>query len=84
MKEVIGKSKLIHSTLPPKFVINKNVIFEEKHITNAFSNFFINIGPKLADYIPAATRSFESYDQNANETKEESINELNDTFFPSR
>ena len=46
MKEVIGKSKLIHSTLPPKIVINKNVIFEEKHITNAFSSFFINIGPK--------------------------------------
>ena len=55
-----GKSKLIHSTLPRKSVINKNVIFEEKHIGNAINNFFINIGPKLADYIPTTTRSFES------------------------
>ena len=83
MKEVIGKSKLIHSTLPRKIIINKNVIFEEKHIANAFNNFFINIGPKLADDIPTATRSFESYVQNTNETNEEpiTINELN-PFFP--
>ena len=27
MKEVIKKSKLIHSTLPRKIAINKNVIF---------------------------------------------------------
>ena len=68
MKEVIGKSKLIHSNLLRKIVINKNVIFEEKHIANAFNNFFINIGPKLADDIPTDTRSFESYVQNTNET----------------
>ena len=87
MKEVIGKSKLIHSTLPRKFVINKNVIFEDKHIANAFNNFFINIGSKLADDIPTTTRSFESYVQNTNETiKEEpiTINELKDTFFSSK
>ena len=35
MKEGIGKSKLIHSTLQRKLVINKNVIYEEKHIANA-------------------------------------------------
>ena len=63
MKEVIGKSKLIHSALPRKIVINKNVTFEEKRIANAFNNFFINIGRKLADDIPTATRSFESYIQ---------------------
>ena len=45
MKKVIGKSKLIHSTLPRKIGINKNVIFEEKRTANAFNNFFINIGP---------------------------------------
>ena len=69
MKKVIGKSKLIHSTLPcSKIVINRNVIFEYKRIANAFNNFFINIGPKLADDIPTATRSFESYVQKTNET----------------
>ena len=84
MKEVIAKSKLIHSILPCKIIINKNVIFEEKHIANAFNNFFINIGPKLADDIPTATRSFENYVQNINETiKEEpiTIKELKGAFF---
>ena len=84
MKEVIGKSKFIHPTLPRKIIINKNVIFDEKHIASAFNNFFINIGPKLVDHIPTATRSFESYVQNTNETlKEEpiTINELKDAFF---
>ena len=67
--------------------VNKNIIFEEKDIANAFNNFFINVGPKLADDIPTATRSFESYVQNTNETiKEEpiTINELKDALFPSK
>ena len=42
MKEVIGKYELIHSTLPHKIVINKNVVIEEKQNANAFNNFFIN------------------------------------------
>ena len=45
----------------------------------------MNIGPKLVDDIPTATRSFESYVQNTNETiKEEpiTINELKKSFFP--
>ena len=63
MKEVIGKSKHIHSNLLRKIVINKNVVFEEKRIASAFNNFFINIGPKLADDIPTAARSFERYVQ---------------------
>ena len=67
--------------------VNKNIIFEEKDIANAFNNFFINVGPKLADDIPTATRSFESYVQNTNETIKEkpiTINELKDALFPSK
>ena len=41
-------------------IIDKNVIFEKKHIANAFNSFSINIGPKLANGIPTATTSFES------------------------
>ena len=63
MKEVIGKSKLIHSTIPSKLIINRNVIFEGKRIANAFNNFFIDIGSDLPDGIPTATRSFKSYVQ---------------------
>ena len=75
MKEVIGKSKFIHSTLPRKIIINKNVIFEENRVANAFNNFFITIGPELAN---------ESYIQGTNETIKEqpvTINELKDAFF---
>ena len=43
MKEVIGKPKHVHSTLPRKTVVNKNVIFEEKHIANAFNNFSLTL-----------------------------------------
>ena len=79
MKEVIGNSRLFHSTLPRKVFINKNVIFDEERMTNAFN------GPKLADDIPTVTRSFENYVQKTNETiKNEpiTINELKDVFFP--
>ena len=65
--------------------VNKNVIFEENHVANAFNNFFFNFCPKLVDDIPTATRSFESYVQNTNEAiKEEriTINELKKSFFP--
>ena len=67
--------------------VNKNIMFEEKDIANAFNNFFINVGPKLADDIPTATRSFESYVQKTNETIKEkpiTINELKDALFPSK
>ena len=43
MNEIIGKSKLIHSTLPRKIIINKNVIFEKKYIASAFNNFSLTM-----------------------------------------
>ena len=61
MKEVIGKSKFINSTLSRKILINKIVIFEEKRIANAFNNF--SFGPNFPGDIPTATRSFKSYVQ---------------------
>ena len=82
---MIEKSKLINSIISRKIVIIKIVIFEEKRIANAFNNFFINIRPKLADDIPTATKSFESYVQKTNEAiKNEpiAINELKDAFSP--
>ena len=53
-------------------------------ISNTFNNFFIKIGPKLANDIPTVTRSFENYVQNTNETTKEdpiTINELKDAPF---
>ena len=75
MREVIWKSKFIHSTLLRKL---SNA---EKRIANAFNNFSINIGPNLADYISMATRSFDSYLQKTNEILKDgsiTINELKD------
>ena len=48
---MIGKPKVIHSTLLRKIVINKSDIFEEKQIAKKCNNLFINIGPNMADDI---------------------------------
>ena len=40
MKEAIEKSIFIHLTITCKIVINKNAIFQEKQISNAFQQFF--------------------------------------------
>ena len=68
-------------------VIEKNVISDEKQTANSFNNFFINVGPKLANDIATATKSCQSYFQKTNETlKGEpiTINELRDAFFPPK
>ena len=62
-----SESKVICYTLTYKVVINKNGIFVEKGIVSPFNNFFINIYPKLADDIPTAVKSLESYFQKTNE-----------------
>ena len=52
----------------------KNDILEEKRIVNEFNNFFLYIGPDLADDIPTVTRFFESYEQKSNKAiKDEPI-----------
>ena len=43
MKEVIRKSKLIYSTLPPKIIIIKNGIFEGRWTANGLKNFLIAV-----------------------------------------
>ena len=48
-----------------------------------YSTFFINIGPNVANDIPMATRSFEIYFQNTNETvKNEPVTKLQIPNFP--
>ena len=68
MKKAIGKSNVINSNLPRRAIVISAEIFEEKQIANEFHNFFINIGPKLANDIVGAVRSFESCVQKANKT----------------
>ena len=54
----------------------------EKGIVSPFNNFFINIYPKLADDIPTAVKSLESYFQKTNEKRKDkpTIKELKDCF----
>ena len=52
MKELISKVKIKKFFLPFKIVIDKTDILCEKNIANAFSNFFRDIGLKLAKKIP--------------------------------
>ena len=80
MKEMIRKCKLFQSIL-----LRKMLSLSKSELKTHSTIFFINIGPKLVDDIPTATRSFESYVRKANETINDeviTINELKDAFFP--
>ena len=61
MKELIGKSGIDKLSFPQKIVVNKTEIVGETRITNEFSKFFINVGPKLVPKIPQQLKRFESY-----------------------
>ena len=61
MKEVIGKTNKSGSRLPTKLVINKSDVTSEIGIANEFNKLFTNIGPELAEKIPTASRTFESF-----------------------
>ena len=61
MKEVIGKTNKSGSRLPTKLVIKKNDVTSEIGIANESNKFFTNIGPELAEKIPNASRTFESF-----------------------
>ena len=68
MKEVIWKSKPYSLKTYRANLSLIKILFEENWVKNKFNNFFFNIGRSLANYIPTATKSFESYVQKANET----------------
>ena len=49
IKEIIGKSKTMHNST--KFNINGNPTDDEAVISNSFHNYFIHVGPQLAQQI---------------------------------
>ena len=61
MKELIGKIKLKSSNLPRKITVNKVVTFNASKIANELNALFDNIGSNLANKIPNASTTFESY-----------------------
>ena len=60
MKELIGKTRNIESSLPKKLVIEKKKKTEIKYITEEFDNFFKNVGPNLAKKVSNSSNSFSS------------------------
>jgi len=68
-----GKKK---EEYPNHFIVNNTTISEKNEIANAFNNFFVNVGPKLANEIVQSN--------NAKEFKEIHIkNNLNSLFIES-
>ena len=49
INEIIGKSKTMHNS--SKFNINGNPTDDEAVISNSFNNYFIHVGPRLAQQI---------------------------------
>ena len=61
MKEVIGNGNVVNNSLPKHFTLNNRNIFDQKTIANSFSEYFVNVGPKLACEMPQSQKSFEMY-----------------------
>ena len=83
MKALIGKIKLKSSNLPRRITVNEVDVFDKRKIANEFNAFFTNIGGKLANKIPNASTTFESYINKPDsimKTKQLSMNELKDAL----
>jgi hypothetical protein len=59
IKEIINKSKS-KSDYPENFIINELEVSDLKTIADGFNQYFVDIGPKLAEKIQTAS-NFESY-----------------------
>ena len=84
MKDIIGKSKIKSTNLSRKLTIDKVDIYNKPEITDAFNDFFTNIGQKLASKIPKSSKTFETYINKLNviiDSKPLLINKLKDAFF---
>ena len=64
IKELIGRNPA--TAYPDYFVSEDKVICQLNEIATKFNNFFIDIGPKLADNIPQSNISFEENLTNPN------------------
>ena len=84
MKNIIWNPKIKSTNLPCKLTINKVDVYNKPKIADAFSDFFTNIGQKMASQIPKSSKTFETYINEMNvimESKSLSIKKLKDTFF---
>ena len=73
MKEVIGKKKCNNATLPKHLIVDKIEISDAKSIAEKFNEFFVNIGPNLANKVPQCDLTFKSYLPTINTTLNETM-----------
>ena len=67
IKDLLGIKKQ-KDQIPDFFRENGNIINDYRDISNGFNTFFSQIGPKLAEKIPATNACFESFLPERNET----------------
>ena len=60
MNEIINERKAKPS-LPSSFNVDGKTVTDPLDIANGFCKYFMNIGPSLAEKIPASNRSFWSF-----------------------
>ena len=85
MEEVTGKKKCNNETLPKHLIVDKIEINDAKSIAEKFNEFFVNIGPNLANKIPRCDLTFKSYLPTINTTLNETLlseDEFEEAFKP--
>ena len=73
MKEIIGKKKRNNKTLPKHLIVYKIEIGDAKSIAKKFNDFFVKIGPDLANKIPQRDLTFKSNLPTVNATLKETV-----------
>ena len=73
MKEIIGKKKRNNKMLPKHLIVYKIEISDAKSIAEKFNEFFVNIGPDLANKIPQRDLTFKSNLPTVNATLKETV-----------
>ena len=72
-----------NQTLPKHPIVDKIEIHNAKSVAEKFNNFFVNIGPYLANKIPQCDLTFKSYLPRVNTTLKEAVlseNEFEEAF----
>ena len=73
MTEIIGKKERNNKTLPEHLIVYEIEISDAKSIAEKFNEFFVNIGPDLANKIPQRDLTFKSYLPTVNTTLKEAV-----------
>ncbi|XP_065662632.1 uncharacterized protein LOC136085269 [Hydra vulgaris] len=75
INQIIGKKRCSNNNLPQKLIIDGEMISNQETIVEKLNDYFLEVGPNLADKIPKNTTNFKSYIKLTNiSMKEVSLN----------